>query len=171
MWVFRKHLIKRGTYQKISQIYESKLEDGLLPSKSFIDDWIRQNGLSGNVEANFSIEIDNDMAEAATIEESMDAYYDELKPGAPVQCIGKRTRKNVKCPICMRRKKTKIKLRCGHIFHRKCIDTWARWKPVCPTCKMALDLKPIPPPKTPPNTPPPTVQPDTEDNFGSVLAI
>lgn len=164
MWVFRRHLIKRGSYGKIKNMYLVRIDEGILPTKDAMDELIKENQLIGPQQANFSIEVSQEMAEATTREESMEAYYNDIKPDEPVQCIGKRTRKNVKCPICMRRKKTKIKLRCGHIFHRKCIDTWARWRPVCPTCKDPLDLKP-----PPPNTP--TTQPDTAGSSVSALAI
>lgn len=170
MWVFRRHLIKRGTYNRVKRMYLSQIDSGSLPTKATVEDWLQDNQLFGSLQANFSIEVPSDMAEATIREESMEEYYNNLKPGDPVQCIGKRTRKLVKCAICMRKKKTKIKLRCGHIFHRKCIDTWASWKPVCPTCKDPLDLKtPPPPPAPPPNTP--ITQPCTAGSSGSSLSI
>ena len=169
MWVFRRHLIKRGSYSKVKKMYVLKIEEGILPTKAYIDELLHEQDLVGNLVANFSIEVDPEIAEATTREESMESYYNDLKPGAPVQCIGRRTRKNVKCAICMRSKKTKIKLRCGHLFHRKCIDTWARWRPVCPTCKDALELKPPEPPPAPPNTP--IFQPGTAGSSGTSLSI
>lgn len=175
MWVFRRHLIKRGSYNRVKKLYILELENNYLPTQSYMDELLKEKDLLGNLQANFSIEVEAEVAEATTREESMEAYYNDMKPGAPVQCIGRRTRKNVKCAICMTRKKTKIKLRCGHIFHRRCIDEWARWRPVCPTCKDALELKPktVPPPVTPPKTPPntPIVVPGTEGSSGSVLSI
>jgi hypothetical protein len=174
MWIFRRHLIKRGAYTRVKKLYIARVEEGHLPTKSEIDELLHEQGLIGTVHANFSIEVDADVAEAAAREESMESYYDDMKAGAPVQCIGRRTRKNHKCCICMRRKKTKIKLKCGHVFHRKCIDEWARWKPVCPVCKDALELKPqpvLPPPPMHPPPPPPTAQPDTEGSSASALSI
>lgn len=167
MFVFRRHLIKRGSYGKVKDMYQCQIDEGYLPTQSSMDELIRDKELMGTLQANFSIEVEPEVAEATTREESMEAYYNDIKPGAPVQCIGRRTRKNVKCAICMRRKKTKIKLRCGHTFHRKCVDEWARWRPVCPVCKDALVLKPQPP--APPNTP--ILAPGTADSSGSVLAI
>ena len=167
MYVFRKHLIKRGSYSQVKDLYQCQIDEGFLPTQSSMDELIKDRDLIGTLQANFSIEVEPEVAEATTREESMESYYDDLKAGAPVQCIGRRTRKNVKCAICMRRKKTKIKLRCKHVLHRKCIDEWARWKPVCPVCKDALVLKTQPP--APPNTP--IIQPDTEGSSGTSLSI
>ncbi len=175
MFIFRRHYIKRGSYNSVKKLYIIELDNDYLPTQASMDELLKEKDLLGSMEANFSIEVEAEIAEATTREESMEAYYNDIKAGAPVKCIGRRTRKNVKCAICLRSKKTKIKLRCGHIFHRRCIDEWARWRPICPTCKDPLDLKknPIPPPVTPPKTPPntPIVEPGTEGNSGNVIAI
>ena len=141
MWLIRKHLIKRGSYTQVKELYISKIEEGYLPTKASIDELLHENALTGPLQANFSLEVSSEIGEAAVREESMESFYDDLKAGAPVQCIGRRTRKKHRCAICMRKNKTKIRLKCGHCFHRRCIDEWARWRPVCPTCKDALDLK------------------------------
>ena len=74
--------------------------------------------------------------------DSMEAYYEEMTKGKEVHCVGTRTRKRIRCVICMNSKFTKIKLACGHIYHRKCIDEWARRKPKCPVCDTKLQLVP-----------------------------
>lgn len=83
-----------------------------------------------------------ELVEAMTVQDSMEAYYEEMTKGEEVHCVGTRTRKRIRCVICMNSKFTKIKLPCGHIFHRKCIDEWARWKPKCPVCDATLQLVP-----------------------------
>lgn len=166
MWIFRKHRIKNGSYNEVKKLYSHRLDDGYLPTQNTMDNLIKDKQLIGSQIANFSIEVPVEIGEATTVEESLEAYYNDMKAGTPVHCIGRRIRNNVRCAICMRRKKTKIKLQCSHVFHRKCIDEWARWKPVCPTCKDALALK-LPP--VPPNTL--IVQRDTEGSSGSSLSI
>lgn len=174
MFVFRKHSIKIGTYNSVKKLYQHRIDDGYLPTQSAMDELIQDKDFVGTQQANFSIEVPIEVGEATTREESLESYYNDMKKGAPVQCIGRRTRKKHRCAICMRKKKTKIKLRCGHIFHRKCVDTWASWRPVCPTCKDALDLKPqspkpVLPPPPPPNTP--ILAPDTEGSSASAPSI
>lgn len=45
-----------------------------------------------------------------------------------------------RCPICFKTyKKTQVNecllLKCGHIFHEKCIETWVNMRHNCPICK------------------------------------
>jgi hypothetical protein len=43
------------------------------------------------------------------------------------------------CAICMENKKLNIKLKCGHIFCKKCIKTWLTEKAnTCPTCRINI---------------------------------
>ena len=42
---------------------------------------------------------------------------------------------------CQSSKFTKVKISCGHIYHRACIDEWLRWKKECPICKVEVELK------------------------------
>ncbi len=43
------------------------------------------------------------------------------------------------CAICLETdKEVSVKVRCGHIFHEKCISVWSRINPVCPLCRYKI---------------------------------
>ena len=77
MFVFRRHLIKRGSYTKVKELYISKIEEGYLPTKASIEELLHEQDLVGTLVANFSIEVEPDVAEATTREESMESYYND----------------------------------------------------------------------------------------------
>lgn len=144
MWIFRKHLI--GTpyakcFRRVRNRYNDEIARGVLPTFEDMEEWIGRK-MERVREATFSIEVSNEIVEASIVEDSMESYYNEMTKGEEVKCVGTRTRKRIRCIICLQSKFTKIKLRCGHIFHRKCIDEWARWKKTCPVCSEALDICP-----------------------------
>ena len=143
MWVFRTHNI--GTpynecYRRVRNRYISEVEQGILPTRSSMEAWISRKMNERTNEATFSIRVPEELAEACLIESSMESYYNELSRGEKRNVVGTRTRKRIRCVICMNCKFTKIKLRCGHIFHRKCIDEWGRWKQTCPICQDKLEF-------------------------------
>ena len=46
------------------------------------------------------------------------------------------------CSICLnnvRNTRSVSKLRCGHSFHRRCIDEWKSRTPTCPECRTLID--------------------------------
>ena len=46
------------------------------------------------------------------------------------------------CSICLnhvRNTRSVTKLRCGHKFHKKCIDEWKSRTPTCPDCRALID--------------------------------
>ena len=47
------------------------------------------------------------------------------------------------CSICLDDKnKNVVQLHsCGHIFHKKCLDTWLNIKPYCPLCRSELYIE------------------------------
>lgn len=143
MWVIRTHIIGlpySESFRRVRNKYLAEVERGILPTQAYIDDWISRKMIDVSLEATFSIMVPQEMAEACQIEASMETYYNELTRGEEVTVVGVRTRKRIRCTICMSSKFTKIKLSCGHIFHRKCIDEWARWKPTCPICMEAIPV-------------------------------
>ncbi len=172
MWVFRSHKIEAPfpqSYEKVRDYYFDRMEEGVLLTQSEMEEILDKNMGTRTEEATFSFQVEEPMARASAVQDSMDDYYNNMKAGEAVKCIGKRTRQRIRCSICMSSKRTKIKLRCGHCFHRKCIDRWASWKAVCPTCNEKLRLRA---PRTPPlPPPPPTTPPDTADNSDSFSSI
>ena len=144
MWIFRTHLIgspHAKCFRKVRNRYTDEIERGILPTFTDMEEWIDRKMKRLN-EATFSINVPNELAEASMVQESMESYYNEMTKGEEVKCVGTRTRKRIRCIICLQSKFTKIKLRCGHIYHRKCIDEWARWKQTCPICDESLDVCP-----------------------------
>ena len=143
MWVFRKHNIESPfipSYDTVKDIYIKKINDGVLPTELEIEELLDKLMPRRSEEATFSFEVEENVVRATVVQDSMEEYYKNMKRGPSVQVIGTRTRKRIRCVICMSSKHTKIKLPCGHIFHRKCIDEWACWKSVCPTCETKLTL-------------------------------
>ena len=145
MWIFRIHDIGTpytASYRKVRNRYISEVKHGVLPTRQEMEEWIARKMDERPHNATFSVEVTPELVEAMTVQDSMEAYYEEMTKGEEVHCVGTRTRKRIRCVICMNSKFTKIKLPCGHIFHRKCIDEWARWKPKCPVCDATLQLVP-----------------------------
>lgn len=143
MWIFRTHQIGSPyspSYRKVRNRYISEIKKGVFPTHQEMEDWIGRKMSERTHDATFSVLVPPELIESMTVQNSMESYYDEMTKGDEVQCVGIRTRKRIRCVICMNSKFTKIKLACGHIFHRKCIDEWARWKPKCPVCDIKLQL-------------------------------
>lgn len=141
MWIFRTHKIDRKYFENVRQRYIDEIKRGVLPTFKDMQVWI-EGKMEPAEDVTFSMNVPNDVAEASMVEDSMDSYYEDMVRGTEVQCIGTRTRKRIRCTVCLQCKYSKIKLRCGHIFHRKCIDEWARWKKNCPVCAKKLNIRP-----------------------------
>lgn len=141
MWIIRTHNIGQPyseSYRRVRNRYIAEVRRGILPTVDTMNDWIAKKMPERPNEATFSVEVPEEVAEACMVESSMETYYNDLVRGEEVKVLGKRTRKRIRCVICMSSKYTKIKICCGHIFHRKCIDEWARWKNTCPVCQEPL---------------------------------
>lgn len=52
------------------------------------------------------------------------------------------TREDARCSICLEEyecEDTLRKIRCGHYFHRPCVDSWLYINKCCPLCKQVID--------------------------------
>ena len=63
-------------------------------------------------------------------------HFSSTKPIAPAYC------RNKECPICLESFMNipngtymPVSLKCGHIFHYKCINEWHKTEPRCPYCR------------------------------------
>lgn len=43
-----------------------------------------------------------------------------------------------KCTICLDDCEVAVRMKCGHIFHEICIDTWLEENTTCPLCRINL---------------------------------
>ena len=144
MWVIRQHTIQTPyskSYRKVRRRYLSMVEDGVLPTHAEMELWISKKMTDRCHEATFSIQVTEEMFEASVVENSLESHYNDIKRGEEVTAIGTRTRKRIRCVVCQTSKHSKIKVSCGHIFHRKCIDEWLCWKQECPICKVHIEMK------------------------------
>jgi hypothetical protein len=40
------------------------------------------------------------------------------------------------CPICLiKLENNKFRLKCGHNFHKNCLERWVTISPICPLCR------------------------------------
>lgn len=47
---------------------------------------------------------------------------------------------SIDCSICLEKiKKGSEAVRCGHVFHKKCIDIWKRTSNTCPLCRTTIN--------------------------------
>jgi len=139
MWITVDHIVYEP-YSKntslIIQKYEDNILDGFIPTKTDIDSI--QITQERHKQIPFSFEVTQDMVDTLACAESLDQYYTDIEPVyTNTKIIGTRVYKG-KCVICMSSRYTKIKLKCSHIFHRKCIQQWSNWKQMCPTCQDPL---------------------------------
>lgn len=76
----------------------------------------------------------------AAASESMDQYWIEKKPSIDnFMVMGKLTFKRSVCCICMETHGLRIELYpCKCIFHKKCIQQWAKYSNTCPVCSCTI---------------------------------
>ena len=43
--------------------------------------------------------------------------------------------KSTNCTFCLNEYEDREKLKCGHLFHNECLDSWLDNEKVCPVCK------------------------------------
>ena len=52
------------------------------------------------------------------------------------KCVKKSA--SVMCSICMEVEGEKIKLDCGHMYHKKCLLEWLKKQKSCPICRSVI---------------------------------
>ena len=48
----------------------------------------------------------------------------------------------MECPICYEPMNASTTLKCGHTFHKECIDRWAEHHCTCPYCRVVFYSRP-----------------------------
>lgn len=67
---------------------------------------------------------------------------EDMNINVSTQCYETTDKKFDSCSICTEKYENKDNvsvLKCGHIFHTKCIKEWGHYKPVCPVCKESIE--------------------------------
>ncbi|KAJ1412029.1 Zinc finger, RING-type [Sesbania bispinosa] len=69
-------------------------------------------------------------------------YHFMQSPSQPSVCHYVSTHEDVDCAVCLSKMRDREEirvLRCHHVFHRDCLDTWVGFnKATCPLCRDSL---------------------------------
>ena len=146
-WLLREHNVPNDypigkIRRKVRNKYLSAVENDTIPTSFDINDWIKRKfGDPGERSITLSIQVSPQLYESSAIEESMDTYYEEIKPSTQKKKLSK-AKKYVtanRCPICLSSGLQYKVFPCGCHFHKKCIEESLRWNPNCPTCQTPIN--------------------------------
>ena len=141
-FVLRDHMIPVG-YEDVVRIwYIRAIRAGHVPSPLTIDFEIRKRCRREDVweEHSFMMQLpDESMMMLAVESESMDQYWKDKKPEGDYEVHGKMTESTGVCSICLCCKGLKLQLSCNCMFHKSCIEKWARYKKTCPKCFLPIN--------------------------------
>ena len=141
MFVFRTHLLPTGKLfqDQVMSWYRKGLRDNnTLPSRFDINFKIKKKWKREDVWSDVTLPIEVPTAEIqmqATVSDSMEQYWLEKKPEGEFHVLGTLNYSEKKCSICLERSGDKIRLQnCNCLFHKDCIENWARYGKTCPKC-------------------------------------
>lgn len=145
MWLERVHLVPkplRKNSRRIHKRYTREIREGTVSTLEDMVRWVATLGSEvGATNATFGFEISEEMMNTLAVHESFDQFYkDMFKETSSITVLGTRTRQRVTCCICMCARLTKIRVSCGHVFHRTCIQEWVQRKNACPICQRTLEV-------------------------------
>jgi len=139
-WLVREHPIPdmplRAAQRKIRNRYVAALSDGKVLTSYDVDQWMKKKfGDLTERTIRVSLELTEEQLESAVVAESLDRYYEDIKPGKKMSIArAKRFITAAPCPICLFGGLQFQVHPCKCHFHRKCIEEALRWSPKCPTC-------------------------------------
>ena len=145
-YVFRKHLIPTSidVSKVIMSLYYKYLKENHAVMTTFDMDriirkkWKRFESLR---EIEVTIRVPDSLHQLRAVRsESMDQYWLEKKPSDDnYEVFGRLSFKQQVCSICMEKERPKIELyHCKCLFHRKCIQQWAKYSDTCPVCSCTI---------------------------------
>ena len=139
-WLVREHPIPdiplHIARRKIRNRYVAALSDGQVLTSYDVDTWMQKKyGDFTDRTINVSLQLTETQMEDAIVAESLDRYYEDIKPGDKKKLArAKRFITATPCPICLYGGLQFQVHPCKCHFHRKCVEEALRWSPKCPTC-------------------------------------
>lgn len=148
LFVFRTHTIPTGNFfmDQVKKWYETELKrQEVLPSTFDINFKIRKKWKREDVWHEVSLPIEVPTAKVqmqAMSSDSMDQLWLDKKPEGTFHVNGTLNCSDKKCSICLERSGDKIRLEnCNCLFHRHCIENWARYGNTCPKCFRSINME------------------------------
>jgi len=138
----REHVIPVGYEDTVMAWYEDGILEGMVPSPFIIDYKIRKRWKREDVweEHSFLLEVSEEQMLFAAIESaSMDQFWKDQKPEGKYEVHGEMVCSNEVCGICLCSSGSKLQLECECMFHKSCIEEWARYKKTCPKCFLPIN--------------------------------
>lgn len=138
VWIHRDHPVDGRTRGMVQRRYANFLKDEVFPTEDDMNEWIstlRRAADAWRTET-FSFDVPDAVAESCLADESLEQYVKDMKPSRGGGVDGVRVKESELCVVC--RGRGRYQIRCGHVFHRKCIEKCAKWKDECPVCQEPL---------------------------------
>lgn len=141
-FLLREHLIPVGYEDTVKRWYIEAIIEGYVPSPFSIDFQIRQRWRREDVweDHPFLMQLpDESMLLSAVESESMEQYWKDKKPEGDYEVHGTICQNSELCSVCLSCRGPKLRLACNCMFHKACIEEWARYKKTCPKCFLPIN--------------------------------
>ena len=135
MWIFRTHDIGTpysSSYRKVRNRYAAEVHRGVLPTHQEMEEWIERKMTERPHNATFSIEVTPELVEAMTVEDSMEAYYEEMtkRKGSAMRRYTYQEKNPLRDlhELQVHQDQTRMWAHLSSQMYRH-FKEWARWKP------------------------------------------